>query len=65
MKTNISPQLLGIMGLIGSIIPISQLIRSYFSLPADSFFGSVLPLTAAVAVVCILIYAFVRERLSK
>lgn len=50
---------------IGAVIPISQLIRSCFGLPVNGFIGFVLPTLAAVAVMCLLIYAFVRERLSK
>jgi hypothetical protein len=62
MKTNISVRLIGV---IGALIPISVLIRTYFGLPTNGFFGAVLPTIAAVAVMCILIYAFVRERGSK
>jgi hypothetical protein len=65
MKTNMSQRLMGITGIIGAVIPLSMLIRAYFGLPTDGFFGFVLPTTAAVAAVSILIYSLVRARGSK
>lgn len=42
---------MALLALFGAVIPFSMLIRRFFELPNDGFFGFILPSIAAVAVV--------------
>ncbi len=56
---------MGLLSVCGAIVPISFLIRTYFGLPTDGFFGAILPTLAATAVIGILIFSLVTSRKSR